>query len=138
MECRWTLMYVSSSLDILKGGLIINCGHRCLHWKNGPRLILFEERLPRHNAEFISCLPFKEYTYPLDGLAVKLPKNSLKPDLGPKTYIAYGVQQELGCGDSVSKLYCAMSDAVCLAHTGDQLLKLTPICLAIKLLIFCY
>lgn len=73
----------------------------------------FEKRLPRHCAEFICCLPFKEYTHPCSGflnLAVKLPFGSGKPDMGPTTYIVYGVSQELGRGDSVTKLHCHTCD----------------------------
>lgn len=78
----------------------------------------FEKRLPRHCAEFICCLPFKEYTHPRSGflnLSVKLPFGSGKPDMGPTTYIAYGVSQELGRGDSVTKLHCHTCDVVCFA-----------------------
>ncbi|TVU46240.1 hypothetical protein EJB05_05765, partial [Eragrostis curvula] len=94
-----------------------------LKLKDWPPSSSFDQRLPRHGAEFISALPFPEYTDPRYGplnLAVKLPDGVLKPDLGPKTYIAYGFSEELGRGDSVTKLHCDMSDAVnILTHTAE-------------------
>ncbi|KAM0872622.1 hypothetical protein ACQ4PT_038604 [Festuca glaucescens] len=98
-----------------------------LKLKDWPQHVSFEERLPRHGAEFRSALPFREYTDQKSGplnLAVKLPEKVIKPDLGPKTYIAYGVARELGIGDSVTKLHCDMSDAVnILTHTDVLKLK---------------
>ncbi|KAG6551804.1 hypothetical protein Mapa_006621 [Marchantia paleacea] len=87
---------------------------RLLKLSDWPPTNEFNERLRRHGAEFITALPFQDYSHPTKGylnLATKLPKNVVKPDLGPKTYIAYGNRTELAKGNSVTKLHCDMSDA---------------------------
>ncbi|XWS10565.1 hypothetical protein CRYUN_Cryun38cG0006600 [Craigia yunnanensis] len=112
-------------IGYLKGCAHSNSWPQLLKLKDWPPSNFFEELLPRHCAEFFSALPFLEYTNPYSGIlnvAAKLPANSLKPDHGPKTYIAYGFVEELGRGDSVTKLHCDMSDAVnVLMHTAETL-----------------
>ncbi|CAL4886134.1 unnamed protein product [Urochloa decumbens] len=120
---------VEINIHMFFSGYTTGRAHPRTHWpemlklKDWPPSSSFDDRLPRHGAEFISALPFPEYTDPRYGplnLAVKLPDDALKPDLGPKTYIAYGFHKELGRGDSVTKLHCDMSDAVnILTHTAE-------------------
>jgi lysine-specific demethylase 3 len=119
--------YTKGRLDWLKWPQVLKL-------KDWPPSNLFEESLPRHCAEFISSLPYKEYTNPFKGvlnLAAKLPVNVIQPNMGPKTYIAYGFAQELGRGDSVTKLHCDMSDAVCsiLRLNGTSLSRMSYDCL---------
>lgn len=104
-----------------------------LKLKDWPPSTHFAERLPRHGAEFLHSLPFHEYTDPTDGmlnLAAHLPEEAIRPDLGPKTYIAYGLKEELGMGDSVTKLHCDMSDAVRLpnSYVGSDALIIGRTC----------
>ncbi|KAJ3691070.1 hypothetical protein LUZ61_020234 [Rhynchospora tenuis] len=132
VDCRdWT--FVETNIHKFFTGYEKGLSHydnwpMLLKLKDWPPESSFDERLPRHGVEFISALPFKEYTDPNSGplnLAVKLPANMLKPDLGPKTYIAYGIREELVEGDSVTKLHCDMSDAInILTHTSE--VKLNP------------
>ncbi|KAJ1281729.1 hypothetical protein BS78_04G328200 [Paspalum vaginatum] len=120
---------VEINIHMFFSGYVTGRTHPRTRWpemlklKDWPPSSSFDKRLPRHGAEFISALPFPEYTDPRYGplnLAVKLPAGVLKPDLGPKTYIAYGFYKELGRGDSVTKLHCDISDAVnILMHTAE-------------------
>ena len=89
-----------------------------LKLKDWPAEKSFGEAVPRHCYDFITMLPFQEYTNMRDGplnLATSLPQVCCPPDLGPKSYVAHGVQQERGGpagGDSVTRLHMDMSDAV--------------------------
>ncbi len=91
--------------------------------KDWPPSNFFEEHLPCHEAKFLASLRFHEYIDLRDGLlnlTVLLPKDAIKPNLGPKTYITYGFKEELGKGDLVTKLHCDMFDTVkCLLSRLD-------------------
>lgn len=101
----------------LEGRKHLNGWPQILKLKDWPPTSLFEECLSSHVSEFMALLPFSDYTHPKSGLlnlATELPEGALKPDLGPKTYIAYGSLEELGVGDSVTNLHYDISDVVSL------------------------
>ncbi|KAL0712451.1 hypothetical protein Bca4012_019429 [Brassica carinata] len=106
----------------LKGRVHCNGWPEMLQLKDWPSASLFEERLPRHNGEFISALPFFDYTDPKYGilnLATRPRERFVKRSLGPKIDIAYGFAEELNRGDSVAKLHWEITDSVnVLTHTA--------------------
>lgn len=63
-----------------------------LKLKDWPPSDDFSDLLPKHFQDLMDALPLPEYTR-RDGylnLASRLPDFLVKPDLGPKMYIAYG------------------------------------------------
>lgn len=86
----------------------------CLKVKDWPQNMNFQEKSPDRFFDLLNWLPLGDYTNP-DGslnLAGRLPSGiGLKPDLGPKMYIAYGFgKKDLRCG--TTNLHMDISDAV--------------------------
>ncbi|KAJ0079993.1 hypothetical protein Patl1_22561 [Pistacia atlantica] len=94
-----------------------------LKLKDWPSSSASEEFLLYHKPEFISKLPLLEYIHSRLGflnVAAKLPHYSLQNDVGPKIYMSYGTNEELGRGDSVTNLHFNMRDMVyLLVHTCE-------------------
>lgn len=99
-------------------------GDKRLHDNNGQSMMLklkdwpqsedFAKRLPDRFEDLMNCLPLKEYTQ-RDGrfnLASRLPECFVRPDLGPKMYIAYGNAGTSHKLLSTTNLHLDMSDAI--------------------------
>jgi len=72
----------------------------------------FKEILPLHYGDFMNNLPLQQYTTRTGdlNLACRLPKEMVKPDLGPKMYSAYGTSNFPERG--TTNLHLDMSDAI--------------------------
>lgn len=116
-----------SEIDIALGDFIKGYAEGRIHedgWpqmlklKNWPSPSASEEFLLYQRPEFISKLPLLEYIHSKWGLlnvAAKLPHYSLQNDVGPKILISYGMNEELGRGDSVNNI---RGDSVNNLHTN--------------------
>ena len=87
--------------------------------KDWPPSSDISEYMPKRFSDLFRAFPMKNYTM-RDGnlnLAGYLPEHCLKPELGPKMYIAYG--SALYSGKASTNLHIDMSDAVnCLVYVG--------------------
>ena len=90
-----------------------------LKLKDWPPTSDLADYMPKRFQDLFSAFPMKSYTM-REGklnLAGYLPEYCLKPELGPKMYIAYG--SALYSGKASTNLHIDMSDAVnCLVYVG--------------------
>lgn len=92
-----------------------NNGHpMMLKLKDWPHSEDFAERLPDRFEDLMNCLPLKEYTKRNGrfNLVSHLPECFVRPDLGPKMYIAYGNAGTMHKLISTTNLHLDMSDAI--------------------------
>ena len=85
---------------------------RILKLKDWPPGDDFADLLPRRFADLMQALPFPEYTHRSGRLNLVscLPEHFVRPDLGPKMYVAYGSALYPDVGST--NLHLDMSDAV--------------------------
>ncbi|KAK2977097.1 hypothetical protein RJ640_017621, partial [Escallonia rubra] len=121
--CEVDIISKQIFMGSLEGKTHANMCREVLKLKGWLSSKLFQEQFPAHYAEIISGLPLKKYINPLSGLlnlAVKLPQEMPKPDLGPCLYISYGGPEELMQADFLTKLCFDSFDVVnILAHATD-------------------
>jgi lysine-specific demethylase 3 len=95
-----------------------------LKLKDWPTSNDFKVVLQDHYNDLMENMPVKEYChrYGIFNLAAKVPERFLKPDLGPKLYIAYSSQDSPQAG--TTNLHIDISDAFnVLLYVGEKNLK---------------
>ncbi|KAL6553250.1 hypothetical protein OROGR_007092 [Orobanche gracilis] len=98
-----------------------------LKLKDWPSPSASEEFLLYQSPDFISKIPLLEFIHSKWGLlnvAAKLPHYSLQNDVGPKIFISYGREEEIGEGDCTYSLHRNVRDMVfLLVHSCGVKLK---------------
>lgn len=110
-------------MGFLEGQSQANMQYEMLKLKVWLSSYLFQEQFPDHHAEIIRALPLQEYLNPVSSpfnLAVNLPQNTAKLDLGPCVQISFGSPEDFMQADFVTKLCCDAHDMVdILVHTTE-------------------
>lgn len=111
-EENLTLQIPSSNNEECSIGPSYYSGSALWRLKDWPPGQDFYEILPSHYEDFMNNLPLHEYTSRFGklNLACRLPKEMLKPDLGPKMYSAYGTSKFPERG--TTNLHLDISDAI--------------------------
>ena len=90
-----------------------------LKLNNWPTTEDFSEILPKHVSDLLEIFPIPEYTSKSGkfNLASRIPDSFVKPDLGPKLYIAYG--SSVNSSKGTTNLHFEVPDTVnVLIHVG--------------------
>lgn len=93
----------------------LNVRHQTLKIKAWLSSHVFQEQFPSHYAEILHALPLQEYLNPIYGLlnlALKLPQETAKPEIGPCIHISCGGPEDFMHTDFLTKLCVDSNDMV--------------------------
>ncbi|CAI9087646.1 OLC1v1021776C7 [Oldenlandia corymbosa var. corymbosa] len=101
----------------------VNIRHQTLKIKSWLSSYLFQEQFPSHHAELMQALPLQDYVNPISGLlnvALKLPPEAPKREIGPCIHISCGSPEDFMRNDFLMKLCYDSNDVVnILAYATD-------------------
>lgn len=109
----------TSAKQIFMGSMVdgthLNVRHQTLKIKAWLSSSVFQEQFPSHYAEILHVLPLQEYLNPTSGplnLALKLPEEAAKPEIGPCIHISCGGLEDFMNADFLTKLCFDANDVV--------------------------
>ncbi|XP_027154799.1 lysine-specific demethylase JMJ25 isoform X2 [Coffea eugenioides] len=109
----------TSAKQIFMGSMVdgthLNVQHQTLKIKAWLSSSVFQEQFPSHYAEILHVLPLQEYLNPISGhlnIALKLPEEAAKPEIGPCIHISCGGLEDFMNADFLTKLCFDSNDVV--------------------------